>query len=345
MQKTISMPNVNLSQGEQRSSSLKPVGLGLLIAAAYFVAIPLVFGANGYLLNVFTTMAAVSFISFGVWLTFAIGRINLAQAGFALIGAYVTAILVSRLGISFWICLPLSGAVAALLGGLIGWPVLRLKGVYFAMITLCITEACRLTALSFPALTNGAQGIVDLPLPGELSLFGLTIIPAFEKGARLPFFYLAGTMMLLGLWFMWLLDTSRVGAVFRSLRQNEDLASSLGINVAKYRVVAFMVSCFYAGAGGAFFATLQQNVYPTTFQVLDSVYFMVYCFVGGLEFVVGPLVGAVVMMSSFELLHDFHRYQTVIFSGLMILCILLMPNGILSVIKRRSGKSEEAPNA
>ncbi|WP_432289045.1 branched-chain amino acid ABC transporter permease (plasmid) [Aminobacter sp. BA135] len=160
MQKTISMPNVNLSPSEQRSSSLKPIGLGLLIAAGYFLAIPLVFGANGYLLNVFTTMAAVSFISFGVWLTFAIGRINLAQAGFALIGAYVTAILVSRLGVSFWICLPLSGAVAALLGGLIGWPVLRLKGVYFAMITLCITEACRLTALSFPALTNGAQGIV-----------------------------------------------------------------------------------------------------------------------------------------------------------------------------------------
>jgi branched-chain amino acid transport system permease protein len=328
-----------------RASTLKPIGLGLVIAAIYFAGVPLVFGGSGYVLNVVTTMAVVSFISFGVWLTFAIGRINLAQAGFALIGAYVTAILVSRLGLSFWICLPLSGLVSALLGGLIGWPVLRLKGVYFAMITLCITEACRLAALSFPSITRGAQGIVDLPLPGELSLFGLVIIPAFEKGARLPFFYLAGTLMLLGLWFMWMLDTSRVGAVFRSLRQNEDLASSLGINVAKYRVVAFMISCFYAGVGGAFFAALQQNVYPTSFQVIDSVYFMVYCFVGGLEFVIGPLVGALAMMLSFELLHDFQRYQTVIFSGLMILCILLMPNGILSVIRRRSAKTKEATDA
>jgi branched-chain amino acid transport system permease protein len=326
-------------------SAIRPVLLGIVIALVYFIAIPILSGGSGYVLNVVTTMAAVSFISFGVWLTFAIGRINLGQAGFALIGAYVTAISVAHLGLSFWLALPLSGLVAALVGGLIGWPVLRLKGVYFAMITLCITEACRLAALSFPGVTRGAQGMVDLPLPGELSLFGLVLIPAFEKGARLPFFYLSGTLMILGLLFMWLLDTSRVGSVFRSLRQNEDLASSLGINVAKYRVVAFMVACFYAGVGGGFFAALQQNVYPTSFQVIDSVYFMVYCFVGGLEFVIGPLVGALVMMVSFELLHEFQRYQTVIYSGLMILCILLMPNGILSVLRRFSGNSKGARDA
>ncbi|MGE0241279.1 MAG: branched-chain amino acid ABC transporter permease, partial [Parvibaculaceae bacterium] len=78
---------------------------------------------------------------------------------------------------------------------------------------------------------------------------------------------------------------------------------------------------------------------------LDSVYFMVYCFVGGLEFVIGPLIGALVMMVSFELLHEFQRYQTVIFSGLMILCILLMPNGILSVIPALTGKLRRRPDA
>ena len=137
----------------------------------------------------------VAFISLGVWLTFAIGRINMAQAGFCLIGGYVSAILVSRVGWSFWLSLPLAGCVSAVVGAVIGWPVLRLKGVYFAMLTLCITEACRLAALSFPALTQGAQGIVDLPLPGGLSLFGLTLIPPFEKGARLPFYFLSGAVL------------------------------------------------------------------------------------------------------------------------------------------------------
>jgi branched-chain amino acid transport system permease protein len=310
------------------------VGTLLLFVAVYFGVIPYFFGDKGYVLNVVTTMAMVSFISLGVWLTFAIGRINLAQAGFCLIGGYTTAIFVSRFGTSFWLCLPVSGLIAAALGGLIGWPVLRLKGVYFAMITLCITEACRLAALSFASVTQGAQGIVDLPLPGGLSIFGLTVIPAFEKGARLPFLFLSGTILTLGIIFMWLLDTSRVGTVFRSLRQNEDLAASLGINVAKYRLVAFVIACFFAGVGGAFFSALQQNVYPSTFQVIDSVYFMVYCFLGGLEYVIGPVVGTFLLMATFELFHDLERYQTVAFSGLMILCILFMPNGVLSVMRR-----------
>ena len=309
---------------------------GLLIfIVLYFVAVPLVFADKGYVLNVLTTTAMVAFISLGVWLTFAIGRINMAQAGFCLIGGYVSAILVSRLGWSFWLSLPLAGCVSAVVGGVIGWPVLRLKGVYFAMLTLCITETCRLAALSFPALTQGAQGIVDLPLPGGLSLFGLTLIPPFEKGARLPFYFLSGAVLTLGLVFLWLVDTSRVGAVFRSLRQNDQLAASLGVNVAKYRLVAFVIACFYGGVGGAFFSAMQRNVYPTTFQVIDSVYFMVYCFVGGLEFVIGPCVGAFLLSTAFELLEELQRYQTVAFSGLMILCILYMPNGVLSVFWRR----------
>lgn len=308
------------------------------IIAFYFAVAPMLIADKGYATSVITTMAGVSFISMGVWLTFVIGRINLAQAGFALIGSYTTAILMSKLGVSFWLCLPLSGVVAAAFGFAIGWPVLRLKGVYFAMITLSLTEAARLSALSFPWLTNGPRGIVDLPLPGELSVLGLTLIPAFELGDRMAFYYLGGVIMVAGLVLLWLVDTSRVGAVFHSLRQNEDLASSLGINVARYRVVAFMIACFYGGVGGSFFTALQRNVYPQSFQVIDSVYFMIYCFVGGLEFVAGALVGTIALSTTFELLGEFQRYQTVLFSAIMILSILFMPNGILSVLKSMFAK-------
>ncbi|GAB1364651.1 branched-chain amino acid ABC transporter permease [Rhodobacter sp.] len=304
------------------------------IVVIYFGIAPFLLAGKGYLTSVLTTMAGMSFISMGVWLTFVIGRINLAQAGFALLGSYTTAILMSQLGVSFWLCVPLSGLVAAAVGFLIGWPVLRLKGVYFAMITLSLTEAARLTALSFPSLTNGPRGIVDLPLPGEIALFGLTILPAFELGDRMAFYYCGGVLMVAGLVLLWLIDTSRVGAVFHSLRQNEDLASSLGINIAKYRVVAFSIACFYGGAGGAFFTALQRNVYPQSFQVIDSVYFMIYCFVGGLEFVLGPLVGVIALSATFELLGEFQRYQTVLYAVIMISCILFMPNGILSLAKR-----------
>lgn len=321
---------MGLTRGQRAAAA------GFLAAALYFAAVPLLFGHIGYVLNVVTTASMLSFISLGVWLTFAIGRINIGQAGFAMIGGYTSAILMRDLQLSYWLCLPLSGLAAAAVGAVIGWPVLRLKGVYFAMITLCLTEACRLAALTFASVTRGAQGIVDLPLPGELSLFGLTLVPAFERGERLPFYYLAGVLLSLGVALLWLIDTSRVGNVFRALRQNEDLAESLGINVARYRVLAYTICCFYGGIGGAFFTAFQQNIYPASYQVIDSVYFMVYCFVGGLEFVAGPIVGTFLLSGSFELLHGLQRYQTVLYAALMILCILFLPNGVLSLRLRRA---------
>ena len=109
-----------------------------------FVAVPILMGRSPYFITVLTNAAILSFISLGVWITFSIGRMNLAQGAFALVGGYAGAILATRYGVSFWLCLPLSGLISAALGALVGWPVLRLKGVYFAMTTLSLTEAIRL---------------------------------------------------------------------------------------------------------------------------------------------------------------------------------------------------------
>jgi branched-chain amino acid transport system permease protein len=151
----------------------------------------------------------------------------------------------------------------------------------------------------------------------------------------MPFYYLAATLLILGLLAVWRLSTSRLGWVFRSMRQNEQLAASIGINVAKHRVIAYAFSCFLGGVGGAFFAASQQNIYPATYSVTDSVNFMLYCFLGGLDFVFGPVVGAFLLVISFELLHDLQRYQTLIYGILMISFILWLPNGLLSLTFRR----------
>ena len=300
----------------------------------FFLGVPILYSDQGYILNVIITASMLSFISLGVWVTFAIGRINIGQGGFAMIGGYVSAILVSQVGWSFWLCLLMSGLVAAVIGGAIGWAILRLQGVYFAMITLCLTEAIRLAFLNAGFVTRGASGMVDLPLPGEISILGLTIIPAFEPGERLPFFYLAASLLTLGFVVLWLINRSRLGDVFRSLRQNQDLAASFGINVAKYRVIAYTICCFYGGVGGAFFTGFQQNIYPSSYQVIDSVYFMMYCFIGGLDFIAGPIIGAFLLVVGFEILHEVERYQIVAFGALMILCIVFLPNGVISLVVR-----------
>jgi branched-chain amino acid transport system permease protein len=125
------------------------------------------------------------------------------------------------------------------------------------------------------------------------------------------------------------------------MRQNEELAASIGINVAKYRVIAYGFSCFLGGVGGAFFAAFHQNIYPATYSVTDSVNFMLYCFLGGLDFVFGPVVGAFLLVISFELLHDLQQYQALIYGVLMISCILWLPNGILSLTFRRDRADDQ----
>src|SRR5260370_3790163 len=128
-----------------------------------FVAVPILLGKSPYYITVLTNAAILSFISLGVWITFSIGRMNLAQGAFALVGGYAVAILATRYGVSFWLCLPLSGLISAALGALIGWPVLRLKGVYFSITTLILTEAVRLLALNGRGLTQRAPGMANIP--------------------------------------------------------------------------------------------------------------------------------------------------------------------------------------
>src|SRR2546426_10880941 len=216
--------------------------------ALYLVVLPFVFRESRYLLGVLTTASVLSLISLGVWLTFAIGRINIGQAAFALVGGYTTAILSVKLGASFWLCLPASGLAAALVGAVIGWPILRLKGVYFAMITLTLSEAARLAALNGGTITQGATGILNIPLPGEVTFAGVVLVPAFRAlNVHLAFYYLAAILLVLGLFTVTRIASCRLGWIFRSLRQDEALAASIGVNVAKYRVLAFALGCFFAG--------------------------------------------------------------------------------------------------
>ncbi|HLT01519.1 MAG TPA: branched-chain amino acid ABC transporter permease [Geminicoccaceae bacterium] len=339
------IPVPHLAFGQLRLTPLRLAGLGLL-GFVYLVVLPVWFADSAYVLGVLTNASILSFISLGVWVTFAIGRINISQGAFALIGGYTAAILATRYDVSFWLCLPLAGLVAAAVGSIIGVAILRLRGVYFAMITLSLTEAVRLAFLNGGEFTQGASGIVNIPRPDALEVFGITIIDAFGGAASLSFYYLAATLLILGLLAVWRLTTSRLGWVFRSMRLNEELAASIGINVAKYRVIAYGFSCFLGGVGGAFFAAFHQNIYPASYSVIDSVNFMLYCFLGGLDFVFGPVVGAFLLVISFELLHDLQQYQTLIYGILMISFILWLPNGLLSLtLRRREADRDEEPAA
>jgi len=314
-------------------STKQMIGVGIFLFAI-FVGVPLIIGATGRWDFYFTltSVALLSIASAGVWLTFYIGRINIGQGAFALIGAYVSAILVVKSGWSFWISLPAAGLFAAMVSIIIGIPILRLRGVYFAMITLVLTQVVTLTALALP-ITNGARGMSSIPLPSGVSLFGIPILPDFAgmENTKLAFYYTACILMIVTYAALYRLVNSRLGHLCRSMQQNEELASSIGVNIAYIRVVIFAISSFFGGIGGAMFGSIAQSVYPSSFQVVDSVNFMLNCFLGGLGYVFGPMLGTLVLYFGWDLLFEFGKYQMLIYSTVLILIIRFLPNGLLSL--------------
>jgi branched-chain amino acid transport system permease protein len=313
--------------------------VGGIVAAAIFVLLVLV--AIPWLITVterwdlyytLTSVALLSIASAGVWITFYIGRINIGQGAYALMGGYVSAILVVTYGVSFWWTLPIVGIFCAGASVLIGLPILRLRGVYFAMVTLVLTEVARLLALALP-VTNGAKGIVSIPLPGSLDVFGVTIIPDFATlaNSRQAFYFLSAVLMIACFAGLYRLVHSRFGRLCLSLQQNEELASSIGVNVTFLRVLAYAISSFLGGVGGAIFAAISQSIYPSSFTVIDSVNFMLNCFLGGLGFVFGPLIGTFVLYFGWDFLFSTGEFQLLIFSTVLIVLMLLLPNGLLSL--------------
>lgn len=321
------------------ASKLSALALFLVVA---FLLVPWLIAVSGRsdLYYTLTSVALLSIASAGVWLTFFIGRINIGQGAYALLGGYVSAILVTVGGVSFWLSLPLAGLFCAGLSILIGLPILRLRGVYFAMVTLVLTEVARLAALAVP-LTNGAKGITDIPPPGPIRLFGVTLLPDFATLAnpRQAFYFVAVTLMVLVFAGVYRLVHSRIGQLCLSLQQNEELASSIGVNIAELRIIAYAISSFLGGIGGAMFVAIAQSIYPSSFAVTDSVNFMLNCFLGGLGYVVGPAVGTFVLYFGWDFLFRTGAFQLLIYSMVLIALMVALPNGILSLFAPRRKES------
>jgi branched-chain amino acid transport system permease protein len=307
-----------------------------LVGVPWFIAV----AGRSDLYYTLTSVALLSIASGGVWLTFYIGRINIGQGAYALIGGYVSAILVVDYGVPFWLTLPIAGFFCAGASVLIGLPILRLRGVYFAMVSLVLTEVARQLALAIP-ITKGASGIVSIPLPGAIDLFGLTLVPDFATlgNPRLAFYLVAVILMVLCFAGLYRLVHSRIGRLCLSLQQNEELASSIGVNIANLRVIIYAISSFLGGIGGAMFMAISQSIYPSSFTVADSVNFMLNCFLGGLGHVFGPMVGTFVLYYGWDFLFQTGEFQLLIFSSILIVLMLVLPNGLLSLraLARRRG--------
>jgi len=256
------------------------------------------------------------------------GEFSLGQAGFIAIGSYSSALLTTKLGISFWMALPLSGMVGAAIAAGIGSVVLRLRGLYFGLVSFAFAEVIRLIITGTPFLGGGA-GIFDIPAPSPIRFPGLKPL---EFSGRVPLYYLCLFLFLVSAYVFWRLDGSRPGKTFRAIAQNGKLAESVGIYEMKHKVQAFAIGCFFTGVAGSFYAHYLNMLTPAMFNIEQSLWVFLCAVLGGVRSIVfGPLLGALVMTVVSNMLRSYGSFEPLVVGLMLSVICLYLPGGLISI--------------
>jgi branched-chain amino acid transport system permease protein len=305
------------------ASLIKPASYTALIVLLFLIPL---FVKGAYFLHILI-MAGIAVILTSSLRTIAItGQISLAHAGFMAIGAYTSALLVMKLDLSFWAAFPIGGIVATLLALLVGYPFVRVKRVYFSMLTLFLGEVIRLTISEWRDLTHGTSGLLNIPRPNSIVIPGLLNI-AFDS--KVPYYYLILALVLISLLFFYRIDSSRVGRILLAIQQGDYVAESVGIHVANFKVLALCVGCFFAGITGSFYAHYIKVLTPDSFGVLQAIYIVVYMVVGGRKRFYGAIIGAFILTLLPEFFRTLKEYQPFVFVGILLAIIFLLPDGLV----------------
>jgi branched-chain amino acid transport system permease protein len=285
------------------------------------------------------------YICLGLGLNIMVGLCGLLDLGYIAfygVGAYAYALLNSIYGLGFWVCLPFAAFFACIAGCIVGYPTLRMRGDYLAIVTLGFGEIIRLILNNWMTLTNGPNGILGIDPIGVL-------LPVFENGLTFEMFWMKKLHLL---YYVVLalavftaigirhLNISRVGRAWESIREDETAAELMGVNTFIYKLLAYIMGAFFAGLAGAFFAARMRFVSPESFTFLESA--MVLCMVvlGGMGSIPGIMLGVFALIVLPEVFREFESYRMLIFGSTMVIMMLFRPAGLIPA-KRMGTRSDE----
>jgi len=308
------------------------VKLGHLIVLIVLLTLP-VATQDPYFLNLFITVGIWTTSVWGVRLIMSTGQLTLGHAAYMAVGAYASTLLTMKAGLSFWLAFPLAGMISSLIALLIGYPILRIKGVYFSIITFAFAEIIRLIIVHWPDVLGGYGGIPNIPPPQPIFSIRFT--------SRVPFYYLILAISLSTYLFMVRIEKSRLGRIFSSIHESDTLAESIGINVMKYKMIAFCLGCFFAGLSGSFYAHYFNFTSPEFFTIWQSIYCLIFVIVGGVGSVFGPFLGSLFMTLVPEFLRVAKEYEPVVYAIILILIMFLLPGGLVTLPDRLRGKEKK----
>lgn len=261
------------------------------------------------------------------------GQASFAHSAFFGLGAYTTALLSTRFGAPLWLTLPASLALACAVGFVLGYPALRVRGFYLALVTLAVSEIFTLVIAQLPDLLGGAEGITGVPP---------FVLGEWSAPDRLTKYYVVWTGALLAHLSIARLLGAHFGRVVRSLRDSEVGATSVGINLTRAKTRVFAVSAVYMGFAGFLYAHFMQYVSPTGFDLNTTILVVSMVVVGGMGDTTGTLVGALLLSVLPQWLRGYTGLEPVIYGGLLVVILLVLPEGVVPAIRQLLGRRPAA---
>lgn len=300
----------------------------LLMLAVVFLVLPqFVRLGNPFLMHILLIFIFYSILAVSLNLTLGYaGQPNLAHATFFGIGGYTSALLVMRLGIDYWLALLLGGVAAAIMGFVVGYPSLRLRGVYFALVTLAFSHLMTMVFTNWVDVTGGEFGLYGIPEP---TIMGRVL----SSADRLTWVYIAVGFLLLTIFVVDRVTNSRIGNALIAIREDEDLAKSTGINTMHYKLLAVTLSSFFAGIAGGLYGAYMGVITPGDFDTMRSLLLLGMCVLGGMGTMLGPIFGCMITQLVPEVLRPIAAYYYLVFGVVICVVILRAPSGIMGVIR------------
>jgi branched-chain amino acid transport system permease protein len=298
--------------------------------AAIIAALALVLPSAFYLrVAALVFINAIAVVGLNLLMGFA-GQVSLGHAGFFGIGAYAVALGPTCLGIPVWLSLISGVAFSGLLAFVVGRPILRLRGYYLAVATLGMGLLIAMVFTNETALTGGPNGM-QVP---RLVLFG------WRASGPQVWYWISGTSLVVGCWLAVNLVESPTGRAFRAIHDSEVAARVLGVEVVRYKLLAFVLSSIYAALAGSYFSLLDGFVTPDTSGFVRSVEFVVMAVLGGLGSILGSVLGAAILVIIPQILTIFHDYEHIVLGSIMIVSMIFLPRGIVPTVATKLRQRE-----
>ena len=337
----VSRPLAGLRDTVSLASGKVPNWVWIIILLAVAFCYP--FFTGRYAQDVATNV--LIYICLGLGLNVVVGLAGMLDLGYIAfygVGAYTYALLNIHYGMSFWICLPIAATLALLAGCFIGYPTLRMRGDYLAIVTLGFGEIVRILLNNWMSLTNGPNGILGIDAP---SIY----IPSFENGFSLEvlvlkklhyLYYVALFLAIITVISVRHLNYSRIGRAWESIREDETAAELMGVNTFKLKLLAYAMGALFAGMAGAFFCARMRFVSPESFTFLESAMVLSMVVLGGMGSIPGIILGAAALIVLPEVFREFETYRMLVFGLSMVVMMLFRPAGLIPA-KRMGTRGEE----